>query len=490
MSSAAPLRLRGGRDLTVGPIGPTMLAFALPTLGQSVLQSLNGLINAMWVGRLVGETGLTATVNANNVLFLLLAAVIGIAMASTILIGQAIGRRDLMGAKRVLGTSVSFFALAAAALGLVGWLAAPALLDALGTPQAAREPAIGYMRILFAGLPVIWMLSVLSMALRGAGDAATPLRFTLLATLLDAALVPLFVRGLGPVPGMGVPGAALATVISTAIAVAALVGFAYWRRFDLRLTRTDLPLLRPDPAILRAAVTKGVPMGLQMVVVSLSGLMMMALVNRHGVQTAAAYGVAMQLWGYVVMPALAVGAAASSMAAQNVGAGLWSRVEAVARSGVALNTALTMALIASIYLVQTPLMQLFLPGGDAAIAIARRINQVGLWGHVMLGVAFVLFAVVRATGAVNPPLVILTVALLVVRVPLAWWLEPRIGAEAVWASAPVSMAIAMVLAIAYYRHGRWREARMMREAPPGWAQRSGAVAADAPAVPPPAATGG
>jgi putative MATE family efflux protein len=486
MATASPMRLRGGRDLTVGPIGPTMLAFALPTLGQSVLQSLNGLINAMWVGRLVGETGLTATVNANNILFLLLAAVIGIAMASTILIGQAIGRRDLAGARRVLGTSVSFFLLAAAALGAVGWLATPPILDALGTPAEARGPAIAYLRILFAGLPVIWMLSVLSMALRGAGDAATPLRFTLLATLLDAALVPLFVRGLGPVPAMGVPGAALATVLSTGLAVAALVGFAYARRFDLRLTRADLPMLRPDPAILRAAITKGIPMGLQMVVVSLSGLAMMALVNRHGVETAAAYGVAMQLWGYVVMPALAVGAAASAMAAQNVGAGLWPRVEAVARSGVLLNTALTVALIASIYLVERPLIALFLPGGEGALAIAQRINQVGLWGHVMLGVAFVLFAVVRATGAVTPPLVILAVALLVVRVPLAWWLEPRIGAEAVWASAPVSMAIAMVLAIAYYRHGRWREARMLAPAPgPATASAAGEAA-----VPPPAAAAG
>ena len=88
-----------------GRIGPTLLAFALPTLASSILQSLNGTINAIWVGRFLGEGALAATSNANMVMFLLIAFVFGFGMASTILIGQAWGRKDVDGARRVFGTA-------------------------------------------------------------------------------------------------------------------------------------------------------------------------------------------------------------------------------------------------------------------------------------------------------------------------------------------------------------------------------------------------
>src|SRR6476620_11399174 len=99
----------GGRDLTVGPIGKTLLAFALPTLISSILQSLNGTFNAIWVGRFLGENALAATSNANMIMFLLMSFVFGFGMAATVLIGQAFGRKDIDGARRVVGTTMGFF---------------------------------------------------------------------------------------------------------------------------------------------------------------------------------------------------------------------------------------------------------------------------------------------------------------------------------------------------------------------------------------------
>ena len=99
---------RPGRgDLTQGSIAPTLLKFALPTLASSILQSLNGTVNAIWVGRFLGEGALAATSNANMVMFLLSAFVFGFGMASTILIGQAWGRKDVDEARRVFGTAVA-----------------------------------------------------------------------------------------------------------------------------------------------------------------------------------------------------------------------------------------------------------------------------------------------------------------------------------------------------------------------------------------------
>ena len=121
-------RRPGQRDLTSGPIAATLLAFALPTLGSSVLQSLNGSVNAIWVGQFLGENALAATTNGNLVMFLLLAFVFGFGMAATILIGQAFGRRDIVAARRAMGTAVGTFGALVVVMSIVGWFLAPQLL--------------------------------------------------------------------------------------------------------------------------------------------------------------------------------------------------------------------------------------------------------------------------------------------------------------------------------------------------------------------------
>src|SRR6185503_12152270 len=117
----ADAAVRGRGDLTQGNIGPTLLKFAIPTLASSILQSLNGTINAIWVGRFLGEHALAATSNANMVMFLLTAFVFGFGMASTILIGQYWGRRDVDGARRIFGTAAGAFGLATIIMAVAGW---------------------------------------------------------------------------------------------------------------------------------------------------------------------------------------------------------------------------------------------------------------------------------------------------------------------------------------------------------------------------------
>ena len=126
------------------------------------------------------------------------------------------------------------------------------------------------------------------------------------------------------------------------------------RKHPLRLAGANLALLRPDPTLLRIVVFKGVPMGLQMIVISAAALTVMGIVNSYGSQVAAAYGIAAQLWTYIQMPALAIGAAVSSMAAQNVGAGRWDRIGRIAASGVGFNLVLTGALVALLFVLRPP----------------------------------------------------------------------------------------------------------------------------------------
>src|SRR5215472_7472741 len=132
--AAARIRPAARGDLTQGRIGPALLMFALPTLASSIIQSLNGTVNSIWVGRFLGESALAATSNANMVMFLLISFVFGFGMAATILVGQAFGRRDVDQARRVVGTTAGAFLLITFVVAIAGWFLCPAILALLGTP--------------------------------------------------------------------------------------------------------------------------------------------------------------------------------------------------------------------------------------------------------------------------------------------------------------------------------------------------------------------
>jgi putative MATE family efflux protein len=451
----------GSIDLTNGPIARTLLLFALPTLGSSILQSLNASINAVWIGQFLGERALAATTNASLVMFLLFAVIFGFGMAATILIGQAMGRRDIDAARRVLGSALGLFLILSAVTTLAGWLGADALLRLLATPAEVRPLALDYLRVIFLSMPPSFIVVLLTMGLRGTGDSMTPLIFMGLTAALDVVLNPLFILGLGPVPAYGIAGSALATLIANLAGLIGLVAYIYARDLTVRLRGAELRYILPDPALLRTILGKGVPMGLQMLVVSSSALIMIGLVNRFGTVTTAAYGAATQLWTYVQMPAMAVGAAVSAMAAQNIGAGKWERVGRISRAGVLMNCALTGVLVVLITLADRPALALFLGSDSVAMEIGVRMNLIVGWSWILFGISIVLASTVRANGAVVGPLVILFIALLPVRVGFAAALEPWLGADAIWWSFPAGSLASVVMTIGFYRHGGWRKGRLL-----------------------------
>lgn len=454
----------GGRkmpDLTTGPIGKTLVLFALPVLGSNILQSLNGSANAIWVSHVLGEAALTATSNANQIMFLMLGAVFGVSMASNIMIGQAIGSGDQAMAKRVVGTSTAFFLVLSITVGALGVTLTPSILDAMGTPQAARADAIAYLRVIFSAMPFMYFFSYVMMAQRGTGDSRTPFYFSLLAVGMDVVLNPLLITGYGPFPRWGIAGSAAATLISQTITLGVMIWVLYRRNSILVFRAHEWRLLIPDMSLVRALVLKGLPMGFQMMVVSLAAVTMMGLVNGYGVHTSAAYGAAAQLWTYVQMPAMALGAAVSSMAAQNVGAGRMDRVEKIAGSGALYALLFTATPIVIIYLADPWVLRAFLPGDSPSLPIAVHINSIVLWGFIPFGVAFIFSGIVRATGAVWPPLLAIIISLWGVRVPLANFLEPQLGADAIWISFPIGSGTTLLLAGGYYLWGGWRKSRML-----------------------------
>ena len=179
--------------LTEGPIGRTLLLFSLPILGSSILQSLNASINAIWIGRLIGANALAAVSNGNNIMFFLISAGFGLGMAATILVGQGLGARNIVQVKRTIGTTLVFFAGLSLVVGAGGFFGASKMLAALHSPPEVLGLATAYLKVVFVSLPAIYLYTFVMMALRGAGDARTPLIFLSISAVLDVGLNPILI---------------------------------------------------------------------------------------------------------------------------------------------------------------------------------------------------------------------------------------------------------------------------------------------------------
>ncbi|WP_225207669.1 MATE family efflux transporter [Novosphingobium huizhouense] len=452
---AAPARA-GARDLTQGPILQTLIAFSAPTLLSNVLQSLNGSVNAIWVGRLLGGDALAATANANVVMFLVFAGVFGFGMAATIKVGQAFGAGNVDSARRTFGSAVGLCVGLSAIVAGAGWIFAPALLRAMATPPEVFQYALDYLRVIFVSMPASMITLMIGMGLRGAGDAQTSLRFMILSVVLDVGLNPLLIGGIGPFPRLGIAGSAAATTVSALVSMLALLVYVYARNLPLRLKGAELGYLVPRADELRYIVGKGLPMGAQMLIVSLAGIVMVGLVNREGATFSAAYGASLQLWNYLQMPALAISAAVSAMAAQAIGAGLAQRLGQITRAGIGLNLAITGAMTVLVLLFDRPVLGLFLGASSPAVELARHIQYLAIWTYILFGVTIVLFGTMRAGGAVLAPLVILSISMYPVRLGFYALTRDLLGSNALWLSFTVGSTVSMVLAILAYRRSSWR----------------------------------
>lgn len=451
-------------DLLSAEVGKTLLLFALPTLGANLLQTLNGTLSLMWIGRLLGPEALGAALNVHILLFVLSAFVFGIGMAAMILIGQEMGRGDRDAARRAFGASLGLFVLAAVSAAAAAWALAPELLRILGLTGETAALALPYLRTILISTPGAFVMLLIMMALRATGDAVTPLRFTALLVLADALLNPLFIAGAGPLPALGIAGSGVSTVAATYLSLLCLVAFSYRRRWALCLRGAELRYLAPDPRIAQLLVRKGVPIGLQMIVAAAAALATLALVNRHGSTVTAAYGAVAQLWTYIQMPAMALAAAVSAMAAQAVGAGRRERLGEVARAGVLLGAAVTATLVLLSTWGSALAVGLFLPADSPVFAEARHIHLIGGWGFVLLAGTTALSGVLRSSGSVVAPLLISIVAMFPIRLGGAVMLEPFLGKDAIWWSFPIGFAAALGLTCLYYRFGSWRSRQMLNPA--------------------------
>ena len=451
----APPPIRG--DLTRGPVLRTLIRFSVPTLGTSLLQSLGMTINSIWIGQLLGESALAATSNASNIAFLAFATVFGFSTATTIRVGQKFGAGDIDGVRRAFGGGTGFSTGVTIVGAVLGWIFMDALLDILATPVVIRAQAREYLDIVFLAMPFTTLMMMISTGLRGCGDARTPLYATILSTTVSVILNPVLILGLGPLPAMGLAGSALTVVIGNVVASAVMLSLIYGQNLPVRLKAGEFRYLLGSSAELGYVLSKGVPMGAQTIIATLTSLVMMGIVNREGPLTAAAYGAVLPLWNYIQMPALSLATAVSAIAAQNIGAGKISRVGHVTMAGAASTAIVTLSTFAVLVLFDEPILSLFLGRGSAAIPIAEEIALYGTWAWVFGGLSMVLNGTLRAFGVVMQPLLVMMAAYYPARVGFYYLLYPVLGADAIWLSFTFGGFVSLMLSLLVYAKGGWRQ---------------------------------
>ena len=318
------------KRLTHGNITKSLIRFALPFLGANLLVSLYGAADVFIVSYFADSAALAATATGAQAVWTLMALAIGLAMGGTILIGQYFGARQEKDVLETISTVLTLFGLTSVVCALSMFFLADNITDWLHTPAEAWQGTRNYILICGGGIIFTFAYESVSAVLRGLGDSKNPLKFVAIACVMNVILDVLFVGGFH----WGAAGAAAATIISQACSVILAVLYLRHRHFMFDF---KLKSFRLFPQKAKLILKLSIPSAIQQSIVFFSYTVMTIAVNKFGVVESAVLGITNRIDGFLIMPALAFGAAISVMAAQNMGAGEVRRARRVFFTGFLLS---------------------------------------------------------------------------------------------------------------------------------------------------------
>lgn len=448
---------RAPRDLTQGPIVGSLLRLAIPIVGANLLQTAYQLVDTFWVGRL-GAHAVAAVSLSFPVLFLLIAVGAGVAVAGSVMVSQLRGMQDQAGVDRVAGQTLVMMVSVAIPLTLIGYWATPAIMHTLGARGNVLPAAVSYLRISFLSLVLLFLYFAVQSLMRGVGEVRVPFVIVGSTVLLNLLLDPLFILGFGPIPALGVAGAALSTLFTQGLAAAAGIALLLSGRFDIHLR---LRLLRPHRETILELFRLGLPASIEQSTRALGLIVMAGLVATFGTVTVAAYGIGMRMLTFVIIPALGLSMATSTLVGQNMGAGKLDRAHAVARASAWLGF-VSLTLIGVLgFLLARPLVAAFIPGATQAIAEGSRFLRIIALSFGLVGVQQVLSGTFRGAGDTRSAMALALISLWLLRVPVALLLSKAtgLGQVGIWIAFPASNALGAAAALAWFLGGRWQHAR-------------------------------
>lgn len=450
-------------QLLEGPILRSLITLAVPITAANVLQAAYQVIDAFWVGRL-GGSAVAAVSVSTPIMFLSIGLGAGLAIAGSTLIAQYFGARNQHMVDHVAAQTLLMIVVASLLLGGIGYAATPALLTLMGVAPDVRAGGIGFMRMSFVGLVFNFFFFMFQALMRGVGEAKLPVYIVLGTVLLNFAFDPLFIFGWGPVPPMGVMGAAAATVGTQSLAAVIGLVVLLRGRYSIHLVWRDFV---PDVPYIARAFRLGFPASVEQSARALGITVLTFLVASFGTQTVAAYGVGSTVLQVVLIPAMGLAIAVSALVGQNIGARNVERAARIARLGTWMGFGILTALGALVF-VFAPYVVAFFVRGDPGVVVegADYLRIMALsWGFV--GAQFSLAAVLRAAGNMIMAMLLTLTSVWVLQFPLAYVLSEKtaLHERGIWWAFPVANVVMALVTVAVYARGDWKRTRLVeREA--------------------------
>jgi putative MATE family efflux protein len=442
-----------------GPLGRAVWLIAWPTMITNMISGLQGIVDHVLVGHLVGYTGNAAIGVSWQIMLVVIVFISSLFTGMSVLVARFAGAGESDKVDRVVYQAFLTAAFLSVALALVGYLASPWLLDLVNAAPAVKAEALPFLRIMFlfsTGMLVFFMLGG---ALRSAGDARTPMILGLVLTVLNLVLNVLLIRGWGPVPSFGTVGAAMGTVIASGL----LAVYALWKLWSGGWV-VSFPRgggYGPDWGIIRSLFRFGLPSGIQGIAMNVGGVIMLGFIGSLAQSAAAQAAFAIsytQLFSLITWTSVGLMGAAAAVAGQNLGAGRPDRtaraVHIAARYGLA-----AAALIGFFFLVfPRQLLAIFGMNEPAVVEIGVQLLRVLSVSGLLIATALTYTGGLQGTGDTKSPLYISIISQIIVPIGICFFIRHTgtLDPIDIWLAILVGHATRCALSVARFNQGKWR----------------------------------
>lgn len=447
-------------DYTKGSIRSAVLLLAIPMMLEMAMESVFALVDLYFVGHLKESGYAIQTVGlTESVLSVMYSIAIGMSMAATAMVARRIGEKNPEQASRSAAQVLLVSFVVTFILSVFGVIYAEEILVLMGSKPEAAAYGKDFTRIMMGSSVVIMLLFLINGIFRGAGNAAIAMKSLWIANIANIILCPILIRGFGPVPAMGLTGAALATTIGRSIGV-------IYQLYHLLVADTQVRILlryfKPDYKIIKSIIKIATPGIFQFVIASCSWIFLAQLVATTGGENASAgYQTALRLMMFFMLPAWGLSNAASTLVGQNMGAGQLVRAEQSVMKTVVYNV---------IFMVTVSLVFFFL--GDFLVGFftqdveiknfAKNALHIMSVGFIFYGIGMVMINAFNGAGDTWTPTWVNLFGFWLFQIPLAYFLSKYsgMGPKGVFISIPVAETIITVIAFILFRKGRWKTVKV------------------------------
>lgn len=442
----------GQRDYTKGGINSAIWALGVPMTLEMAMFSLYQVTDLYWVGKL-GSAALAAVAIAMTVRWVVNSLSMGLGVGGLAIVARRIGARQQQAADHATAQTVVISLVFSLLISLLGWVTMKPMLRILGAGPDVLPLGLEFLRVTYLGMWAIVMVPIINSLFRGAGDANLALWALTFANVLNVIIEPFLVLGWGPVPRLGITGAALSTVLAQAAGLVLQLWILSSGRARIRIHGRDL---RPDLSIMKQVLTIGTPSTVQMMLRAGSRVTLLGLVGLFGTLALAGYGVANRILLIAFIPGFGMGNAAATLVGQNLGAQQPKRAAKSAWLIAGYNVVFMAGFAIFAYVLASPLIAFFDP--------TPAVVQYGAIGLRIVGVSYIFSAmgVVMARGLDGagdtvPAMTINLLSLWAIQIPVAYVLaKGGLAANGIWVGIAVgNIANGLIMTYWFYR-GRWK----------------------------------